>query len=94
MTKIKQNIIAAVTLAALSTFGAQSHAGLIGGDILNVFVPGAGTFEDKIHDRYKKTNPNYGQWEEQFTNDVRSDLGLQPHCQDVYNKYGHHMGCF
>lgn len=48
---------------------------------------------DKAHDDIKHANPNYGKFEEKTTNDVRKGLGLQPHCEPLYNKYGEQVDC-
>ena len=62
--------------------------------VTGITSPQAARTADHAWNGFKHANPGYGQWEDQFTNDVRSNMGLQPHCQDAYGKYGQHLGCF
>jgi len=70
-------------------------AGGFFGDIIEIGCGGcgAGRVADQIHDQVKRNNPTYGRAEEQFTNDIRADIGLAPHCTEVYDKWEDFVGC-
>ena len=93
MKKYEKSLIAAVIPLAVAIGSSPAVAGGLFGDAINVFVPGAGTYLDERHHEFKMANPSYGQWEEQTTNNVRSRVGLRPHCTDIYDKWGNHRGC-
>jgi hypothetical protein len=91
MIRAKTFALAAAAVIALGSASVQ--AGGVGGDLLNMVVPGAGTLADEAHRQFKSANPDYGKAEEQLTNDVREGIGLEPHCDPLYNKWGEQVGC-
>ncbi len=98
VSKIAAAVLVATTLTtapalAFNIGGLFDGRGGVIGDIANVIAPGSGDFLDGAHDGFKKANPNYGKWEENFTNSVRRDLGLKEHCEPLYNKWGEQVAC-
>lgn len=88
-----KKLLITAAAAAMMISATTASAG-VGGDFFNYLAPGAGTFLDEIHRGIKHANPSYGQWEEGVTNQFREDIGLQPHCEPFFNKWGEEVGCF
>lgn len=86
----------ALGLAVAASLSSSAYAGGFLTDIgraTGVITKEQAETLDGLHDRFKQANPSYGQWEEETTNRTRENLGLQPHCTPVYDRYGNEKGC-
>lgn len=92
MKKIVSIVISGLILGSVVVSNA-SAGGLFADIFIRPISPEAADFVDQAHDEYKRANPNYGQWEEQTTNQFREDIGLQPHCAELFDKWGNSVGC-
>jgi hypothetical protein len=93
MMDYRKKLLVVLLPMAMAAGASQVSAGGFFGDIINTVAPGVGTALDGAHRDFKHANPTYAQQEEQFTNDVRGQIGLAPHCTDIYDQYGNHRGC-
>jgi len=96
MKSFKKIVMAFGMASSLAIVSSSVSAGGIGGMFVASLCGGCGVgeFLDDVHHGVKQANPQYGKWEEESTNNVREDIGLQPHCQPVYNKWGEEVGCY
>lgn len=88
------NIKTVVFLLITLLSSGHAFAGLIGDAIeIGCGNCGVGKALDKKHREIKHNNPGYGKAEEKLTNNVRKSLGLKPHCEPLYNKWGDEVSC-
>jgi hypothetical protein len=99
MMDYRKKLLVVLLPMAMAVGSSQVSAGICSsGFLADVYClatgdKGGANAADEAHRRFKNANPTYAQQEEQFTNGVRGQIGLAPHCTDVFDKYGNHLGC-
>lgn len=87
--------VPAISMALGAGLIGSAHAGGFFGDGIEILCGGcgAGRALDAVNEKAKQANPEYGRWEEDLTNRVRKNFGLQPHCEPLYDRYGKQVSC-